>query len=297
MPLPETTKASAQYIDRDFQSDSTGNNRLSIQLRLNGFSFAQIDRISKKVLLVEDFHVPLMLGEESVYQYEKVNLRLEKVLAEKQLNLQPFKSVHFVFENNFFALLPSLLVDENHNLDYLKQLHQIPENFMVKSDELATLETTNVYALYAPLFYNLVDHFPRFTIKHSSSVFIQQMALLQKLRKGTSVYVQVGDLNMHILVFANEKLEFSNTFAFKEKEDFIYFILLVYNQLNLNPESTPLYFSGRIDRSSPLYAIAYQYIGVLDFIDVKASGLVFGKEIPESVGLKYTLLTQAVLCE
>ncbi|MBN1651486.1 MAG: DUF3822 family protein [Bacteroidales bacterium] len=297
MPLPETTKASAQFIDRDFQSDSTGNYRLSIQLRLNGFSFAQIDRISKKVLSIEDFHVPLMLGEESVYQNEKVNLRLEKVLNEKQLNLQLFKSVHFVFDNPFFVLLPSLLMDANSSLDYLKQIHQIPENFIVKSDELRFLEATNVYALYAPLYYNLADYFPRFTLKHASSVFIQQMALSQKMRKGTSVFVEVGDLTMHILVFKDEKLEFSNTFAFKEKEDFIYFILLVYNQLNLNPESTPLYFSGQIDRSSPLYAIAYQYIGVLDFIDINASGLVFGKEIPETVGLKYTLLTQAVLCE
>lgn len=297
MPLPETTKASAQFIDRDFQSDYTGNNRLSIQLRLDGFSFAQIDSISKKVLFVEDFHVPLMLGEESIYQNEKVNLRLEKVLAEKQLNRQTFKSVHFIIENNYFALVPSVLIDVNHAADYLNQLHQIPDNFVVKTDKLTLLDNENVYAVYAPLFYNLSDHFSRFTIKHASSVFIHQMALLQKMRKGATVYVEVGELNMHILVFNNDTLQFSNTYAFKEKEDFIYFILLVYNQLNLNPERIHLFFTGHIDRSSPLYAIAYQYIGDLDFLDVKASGLVFSKDIPASVGLKYALLTQAVLCE
>ena len=297
MPLPTTSKASAQYIDRDFQPDFTKNNRLSIQLRLDGFSFAQIDSISNKVLFVEDYKVPLMLGEESVFQNEKVNLRLENFLAEKQIHQKGYKSVHFVIDNPYFALVPSILLEASQVDDYLRQLHQIPENFLIKTDEISFFNSKNVYGIYAPLLYNLTDHFSSFVIKHASTIFIQQMALLQKMRKGEAVYIEVGLMRMQIIAFDGDKLVFSNSFAFKEKEDFIYFILLVYNQLNFKPETTPLFFSGNIDRSSPLYAIAYQYIGILDFSKPQLSGLVFGSDIPESVGLKYRVLTQAVICE
>lgn len=297
MPLPSSIKASAQFIDRDFQAINTKNNRLSIQFRLDGFSFAQIDSISKKVLLVEDYRVPLMLGDEAVYQNEKVNLRFEDFLAEKQIHRQDYKSIHIVIDNCYFTLIPSVLFDEKHAGDYLKQVHKLPENFMLKIDELSAFDSKNVYGVYAPLFYNLLDHFLRFEIKHTASVFIQQMSVLQKMNKGNAVYVEVGISNIHVIAFENDKLIFSNTFSFKEKEDFIYFILLVYNQLNFKPETIPLFFSGNIDRSSPLYEIAYQYIGVLDFPRAEKSGLVFGKDIPEFIGSKYRVLTQAFLCE
>lgn len=297
MPLPNSMKASAQFIDRDFQADNTKNNRLSMQLRLDGFSFAQIDSITKKVLLIEDYQVPLMLGDEAVYQSEKVNLRLEDFLDEKKIQLKEYKSVHLVIDNNYFTLVPSVLFEKEKAGDYLSQVHQLPKNFMVRFDELPFLETQNVYAVYAPLFYSLSDHFPKIETKHASTVFIQQMAVFQKMRKGATVFIEVGTGSMHIVAFDNDKLLFSNTFSFKEKEDFIYFILLVYKQLNLKPEITPLFFSGNIDRSSPLYAIVYQYIGSLDFPRVENSGLVFGNDIPEMTASKYRILTQAVLCE
>lgn len=297
MPLPNSMKASAQFIDRDYQPDNTKNNRLSIQLRLDGFSFAQIDSITKKVLLIEDYNVPLMLGEEAVYQSEKVTLRLEDFLAERKINGADYKSVHLVFDTNYFTLIPSVLFKKEQAGDYLRQVHQVPENFMLRTDELSFLETTNVYAVYAPQFYSLSDHFSKMETKHASTVFIQQMTLVQKKRKGAALYVEVGTNQMYILAFNQDKLLFSNTFSFKEKEDFIYFILLVYNQLDFKPETTPLFFSGNIDRTSPLYAIAYQYIGLLDFPKAEQSGLVFGNDISETTASKYRVLTQAVLCE
>ena len=297
MPLPNTMKASAQFINRDFRSENTKNNRLSIQLRLDGFSFAQIDSISKKVLLIEDYQVPLMLGDEAVYQNEKVNLRLEDYLAESRMNQKDYKSVHLVFDNNYFTLVPSVLFKKEQAGDYLNQVHQLPENFIVKTDTLPFLETKNVYAVYAPLFYGLTDHFSSMEMRHASTVFIQQMALQQKKRKGSAVFVEVGISSMHIIAFDQDKLVFSNTFSFKEKENFIYFILLVYKQLNFKPESAPLFFSGNIDRSSPLYAIAYQYITFLDFPKPADSTLIFGNDIPEMIASKYHVLTQAVLCE
>ena len=297
MPLQNSFKASAKFIDRGFHPDTLKNNRLSIQLRQDGFSFAQIDSLNKKVLILEDFNVPLMIEDEAYYQNEKVNLRLETYLEESKIHLQEFKSVDIVVDSKFNSMVPTVLYDKRRGEEYLKQIHLLPENFIVKTDHLPFMASENVYAVYAPLFFNLKDHFSSFKLKHSVSVLIQQTVMLQKIRMGEAVYVNVGENEINILAFQDEKLIFSNTFSYKEKEDFIYYILLVYNQLGFKPEITPLCLMGDIDRSSPLYAIAFQYIGKLDFDDSRRSGLIFGNEFTEKDVSKYSILTQSVLCE
>ena len=295
MALPTISKAKAQYIDRDYRSDNTKNNRLSIQLRPDGFSFAQIDSISKKVLFIEDYQIPIMLGDEAVFQCEKVNLRFETFLSETKLYSQIFKSVHIIIDNSFFTIVPNVLFKESESDNYLKITHQLPVNFIIKIDSLTLFESKNVFGVYAPLYYTISDYFHQFEFKHFVSLFIYQSAIFQKTKNEAAVYVYVNANNIIILAFENDKLIFSNSFNFKEKEDFVYYILLIYNQLKFKTENTPLYFSGNIDSSSPLYAIAYQYIGDLNFSQQKSGGVIFGKDFPEFAESKYSVLTQAVL--
>ncbi|MFH1000107.1 MAG: DUF3822 family protein [Bacteroidota bacterium] len=297
MPLPSNTKAKAQFIDRDYQPGSTKNNRVSIQLRLDGFSFVQIDSISNKVLFFEDFLIPIMLGDEAEFQYEKLTLRFESLLNEKQEFSQAFKSVHIVIDNEFYTLIPEVLYSERRIEDYLKLTHVLPENFLVKSNTLRFSESKLVFGIYAPLFYLLSDHFQNFELRHFSNLFIQQSALLQKTSGESKIYVNVNEKSIYILAFENDKLLFSNSFAFKEKEDFLYYILLIYNQMNFNPEKNPLVFSGNIDRASDLYAIAYQYISNINFHPIKSDGIIFGRDFPETFKSKYCVLIQSVICE
>lgn len=298
MPLEASIQASAQYISRNFKSDDIRNNRLSIQLRLDGFSFAQIDSLSNRILLLEEYKVPLMLGDEAEFQPEKVMLRFEKWLSEKKIPRNAYASLHILIDNSFFTQLPNALFLNTENLqDYLKLSHRLPANFTVKYNELPALESKNIFGLYAPLYFSLSDYFESFQLLHFSTVFIRRMALLQKTSQQKAVYVDVAETSMLVIVFDQDKLLFANMFDFKQGEDFIYFILLVYNQLGLHTEEVPLYFFGQIDRSSALYSIAYQYVKHIDFPAEKVAAVAAGSDMPMSVLSRYFTLTHAVLCE
>ena len=52
--------------------------------------------------------------------------------------------------------------------------------------------------------------------------------------EGNFMYVNVSYTNLEIVVFKNKKLELYNIFCFSTKEDFIYYILFVAEQLKLN---------------------------------------------------------------
>ncbi len=51
-----------------------------------------------------------------------------------------------------------------------------------------------------------------------------------------------------------------NSFHYKNKEDLLYYIMLVYKMLNLQTDSYPLILSGMIEKESEIYHLLYQYI-------------------------------------
>ena len=104
--------------------------------------------------------------------------------------------------------------------------------------------------------------------KHSSTLLID--TLLQKVtQEGASYYINVCQNHFEIIVVENGKLLLYNTFEYKTKEDFIYFLLFTVEQLKSDPETLQLYFSGQITEDSELYTIAYTYIRHIQFIDPK----------------------------
>ena len=62
-------------------------------------------------------------------------------------------------------------------------------------------------------------------------------------------------------------MQFSNSFEFETKEDFIYYILFTFEQLNLDVEKVKLYFTGDIELESEIYNSTYQYIRNVFFLE------------------------------
>lgn len=287
-------QASAQFIDRDFNSKQIKNNRLSIQLRPDGFSFAQIDSFNNKLVWLQDYDVPPLIGDEAVYQCEKISLRFEQVLAEQNLMVQNYKEVVVSLENNLFTLIPEALFENKKSRDYLEHLHQLPENVLVKTNHLASLGVHTSFAIYAPLYYSLIDNFADFKLKHSTTLMLNQALLVQKQIKGKAVYIHMANKQFYALAFNEKQLLFSNTFGFKTKEDFIYFVVLIYQQVDFDLEQIPLYLSGNINRSSSLYHLVYKYVRNLRFYPESLREWSLGKDIPKEVSIQYQLLIQAI---
>ena len=71
------------------------------------------------------------------------------------------------------------------------------------------------------------------------------------------------------MVLKNKKLEFFNSFNFKTKEDFIYYVLFTSEQLQLNPEEFVLTFLGGVEKESELYDIVFKYVRNIEFLNLE----------------------------
>ena len=81
------------------------------------------------------------------------------------------------------------------------------------------------------------------------------------------MFVNVFKNTFDIVVLENKNLILSNSFSYQTKEDFIYYILFVAEQLQLNNEEFKLYFTGEITFESEIYKIVYTYIKNVFFLE------------------------------
>jgi hypothetical protein len=83
---------------------------------------------------------------------------------------------------------------------------------------------------------------------------------LSKNNDGPQMFVHCQQDNFQLIAVKNQKLLLFNSFEFKTKEDFIYYLLFTAEQLQLNPESFQLKLFGNITKESEIYQIAYKYV-------------------------------------
>ena len=147
-------------------------------------------------------------------------------------------------------------------------------NFNVKTlatdfitfDDLEALNAKNVYVPYVNINNYLFQNFGEFEYKHHSTVLIEKL-LKNTTTKEKTMFVNVSKTSLDIVVLENKKLLLSNAFSYDSKEDFIYYVLFVAEQLNLDVQEFPLYLLGEITLKSKTYKITYKYIKNVSFLE------------------------------
>ena len=81
------------------------------------------------------------------------------------------------------------------------------------------------------------------------------------------MFVNVSRNSLDIVVLENNQLILFNTFSYNTKEDFIYYILFVAEQLNLNVNEFSLHFTGKVNIEDAIYKTTYKYIKNVYFLE------------------------------
>lgn len=234
---------------------------LSIQVNLNGLSFCILNRTSNTIEFLNTIEFIHKLS-----PFDALN-RLKTELSANSKFFEKFNSITIIHQNELSTLVPKDLYDDNHKADYLKFNSKILKTDFITHDEIAINQSNNVYIPYVNINNYIFDTFGEFTYKHSSTVLID--AVLQKItaNSDTSVYVHVNTSMIEVLVTKNGQLQLFNVFDYYSKEDFIYYILFVFEQLSLDVETTKVKLSGQILKDDALYQLLYTYVRHVEFLD------------------------------
>ena len=234
---------------------------LSIQINLNGLSFCILNRTTKTVEFLKTNAFEHKLNPEEILNHIKAELSSNTVFSED------FNEVLVIHQNELATLVPEELYDANHKVDYLKFNSKILKNDFITEDKISVNKTVNVYVPYVNINNYIFETFGEFVYKHSSSILIESVLKNPEPSEEPIVYINVNKNTLEILVVKDNKLQLFNVFEFYSKEDFIYYVLFVFEQLKLDVETTFVQLSGNIVIGDELFVMLYIYIRHVRFVE------------------------------
>lgn len=260
--MPEkNVHLSRSAFDKALEVKASKYYRLSIQLSQDGFSFCIYDNSRDKYSGIASWDF-----QEITNSYALHNL-LKDFLPQNEWLNQSYEKTAIIFESPVSTLVPEALFQKEHCNDYLKFNHHLDPSQKIKHDYLPLLDAENIWAIPQNVFDLLSGAFPTAKIYHHASALIETI-LLQNKNQGAdeSVFVNVRKNWFDIVVLKGNNLLLYNAFKYRTKEDFIYFLIYVLEQLSLNPEEIDVTLMGEILRISSVYEITYKYVRKINFV-------------------------------
>ena len=255
-------KPDISLADDLLNKDRTENYKLSIRLSPDGFSFCTLDEHKNKYLSLESYSIKPPRSNE-----EYIGL-LNDIIESANFLKQRFKSVHLLYENNHFTLIPDSLFNPEKKELYLHFNHEIDPSDKIAYNKLINLDAFNIYTMPASVNQWIKQTFPDAIVTHSISVLVEGILLnFKNANLEKTVFIQVRPTSFDVLYVKNNKVVFLNSFNYRTNEDFVYFLMYVLEQLQLNPEYITLQLIGGISEQSALYILISKYVKYCRFID------------------------------
>lgn len=249
--------------DERFDEEFLHDYHLLINIGTRDFQLLVVNPADNTVLLLEDFVLPNLTSHE-----ELLHLLDQLFDSHALLKAGFWKKIKISFKNQKFVQVPLALFAEEALTEYIRfNAHIDPskEDFIASPNTLAKAMT--VFAVNKDL-KAWVDRVypnnpPIFT--HQSAALIEGVMHFAKNRKDNPLYVYVDRFKLHIIACRDRKLIYYNQFAIKQFSDYVKYIMLVMNSLNMDQHSSQVVLWGYIGKNSPHYHEFYKYISNVTF--------------------------------
>lgn len=257
--------------------------KLSIQVGLNGLSFCIVDSVSNKIVASDSVE-----AEDDLNPAEMLNT-LEDLIKRNSLQGSNFDDVMVVHSNTLFTLVPKPLFIPDEAESYLKFNTKIFSTDAISYDELEHQDIVNVYIPFMNVNNFVYDLYGEFTYMHNGTVIIQSLLQQHSASSNAVCYVHVGKKQMDVTVVKQKQLLLYNSFIYETKDDFIYYLLFVLEQLDVNLETISVKLFGSIEEDDPIYELCYLYIkNICIFVPSTPHHLQLGD--PEANSIDFTIL-------
>ncbi|UUV20395.1 DUF3822 family protein [Paenimyroides aestuarii] len=234
--------------------------KLYIQVSLQNFSYCVKNQVSNQVSHIKSF---------TLDPYKTIEQQLDVFFDKEEALQSGFQDVVVLHHNNLNTFVPTALFDETSLGSYLQYNTKVFPTDYFDYDNLPQSDMNNIYVPYVAFNNYFLDVFGSFTFQHINTSLVQHFLAKSGNDAVTNLFVHVGATHFELVLTKQKKLLFFNSYEFQTKEDFIYYLLFVFEQLQLNPETQAVTFYGNISTESDLYQIAYRFIRHVSVADMQ----------------------------
>lgn len=284
---PETS--SVRFYDQGFSFSKPGDYHLSLQLGTDALYTAVLHKKDNSYIGIEDFIFENALNINNAIHQAKDLLEKEKLFSMK------FNSVSLGLINHDSTLVPNAVFEESRINDYLN-FNAKPENGEVKFDNVVNINGKNIYHLPNGLLDLFQNKYPGINLYHFSTPLIENLLAISSGNKEQQVFVHIQYRHFEIIVIEDKKLRFYNSFQYQTSEDLIYYLLFVFEQLNIDRNTAKVSILGEVKKGDTVYSIMYKYIKNLNFVN-RLDNFTYNPALNEVPGHFYFNIFSQYLCE
>ncbi len=244
------------------QNNNTGpiaHKSLSVQLALTGHSFLISHTHTKEVLFFCE-----TTFDQGVSPEELLTHISQKINDTPELK-NNFNNVVLIHCNDMATSVPKSLFDPQKAAEYLKFNSKILVTDFIAFDQVYNQDIITVYAPYINVNNFFFDTYGSFSYYHATTNLLDAVLNSACEADKPKIHVHVFKDSFTCIIAKNNKLQLCNTYSFKTPEDFIYYILFCYEQLELTTETDAITLSGAITKDDSLYALLYTYVRHINF--------------------------------
>ena len=225
--------------------------KLYIQVSLQQFSYCVKNQVNNQVMQFKSF---------ALDPYKTIEQQLDVFFDKEEALTQGYEDVLILHDNNLNTFVPSVLFDGNALGSYLQYNTKVFPTDYFDFDSVPQMQMENVYVPYVAFNNYFLDVFGSFTFQHINTNLVQHFLSKSVSNDQVEFFVQIASNHFEIVLLQNKKLVFFNSYEYQTKEDFIYYILFVFEQLQLDAQTQLVQLFGVISEESELYQTVYKFV-------------------------------------
>ena len=234
------------------------------------------------LVLIEDSSIQLALLEKKSNQFLALEVfrgannneptspqKLLELAASKSKLLRnyEFSKARVCLTTTQYTLVPEALHHPGDEASYFHLNFRNVANATIFPAHVSAFHLYSIYGIDADLQKSILHLFQEPKIFHHSESVLGDLSLRLRTDAGKQAWLNVRENGIDISVTDGRKLILLNSFDRHNNEDTLYYVLFTFEQLGLDPESTPLHLSGEIEQDSALYNLLYNYIRNIQFTE------------------------------
>ncbi len=247
-------------VDSNFDKNITNSYFLSIQLTLDGFSFCVLDPISNEYILF--FQKPLSLNQSLINS-------IEDELTNNEFLQFPYQKVFVLYYTKQNTLIPSSLYEEEKKDLYLEFCFNNKKfnEELAFCNKIKMADSYCVFSIPKSIVELLENKYENIYYYCPTTPFIETALLNTNFNNDKyQIYINMQNSFFDIIVISGNNLKLHNSFKFHDKKEFLYYTLLIFEQLKLNNNSSKVFFTGKINKTDDIYLLLKKYIKHIEII-------------------------------
>ena len=170
----------------------------------------------------------------------------------------------FAFERS--TIIPASLYDPAIKDEYFMLNHKLSEEYIVSNNKLNDPDSYIIFDVRKDIFDLVCKRFPEASLSHQVRPLIHSAFIQMTGSDKRYIQVNIEDTYFNLFIINKGKLEFFNSFKFRNNADILYYLLNSFNRFDIGIDE-PVYLSGKILKFDDLYNQLLKYIKTLKFTE------------------------------